>query len=71
MSPHAASYSPTRLRPDPLRISGTAAAIAINAAVLMLLLTPLRAPPLAAPEIVVIPDIFFPAKPKPVPPPPV
>ena len=71
MSPHAASYSPTRLHPDPLRISGTAAAIAINAAVLMLLLTPLRTPPLAAPDIVVVPGIFFPAKPKPVPPPPV
>ncbi len=52
-------------RPDPTRIVGQTAAIAINTALLLLLLAPLSPPPAVAPTREPIIDVFYLPRPKP------
>lgn len=65
---HAIEHPDRQL--DPSRIIGTAGAIAVNAVLLMLLLVPMSAPQFSERPDVIVPDLTWRVRPKPIVPPP-
>ncbi|KRA21238.1 MULTISPECIES: energy transducer TonB [unclassified Lysobacter] len=65
---HAIEHPDRQL--DPSRIIGTAGAVAVNAVLLMLLLVPMSAPQFSEAPDVIVPDVIWRDKPKPIVPPP-